>query len=192
MINRILDTELKYIECFCDAERFDGYTRYSDDSIRDMYSHNFTYINKDVTEEAFISIVAAELEHRRANGKTYLKIVSNASFVGDVIERLPMKPDVDHYDYFGTSTNTYETIRERNGANLVLANTPKSAEHGRMVDIVANYIHMTLEFAIRRIDRKFKVYNDDTMPLNLYVCYDGIEPVGNCELFFQRQNCKKN
>jgi len=56
-----------------------------------------------------------------------------------------------------------------------------------MVDVIANYEDMTLEFAIRRIDRKFKVYDDSKKPMNLYVCYDGNEPVGNCEMFVNEE-----
>ena len=190
MINRIWDTEIKYFECFCDAERFDSFTRYTDDNIKDMYSHNFTYINHDVTEDAFLSIVSSEIQHRKDAGKRFLRIITNAPIVDELMDKLPMKPDIDHYDYFGAPVNVYENIRERSGASLVEADTPKAAEHGRMVDVVANYMHMTLEFAIRRINRKFQVYNDNAKPLSLFVCYDGIEPVGNCELMLNDKTAK--
>lgn len=42
---------------------------------------------------------------------------------------------------------------------------------------------MTLEFANRRIERKFQIYSDQNNSLDFYVCYKGHEPVGNCELF---------
>ena len=71
---------------------------------------------------------------------------------------------------------------DKDKASVLKADKPDINQDGRMVDIVANYQSMTLEFAIRRIDRKFKVYSSDKA-LDLYVCYDGIEPVGNCELF---------
>lgn len=190
MINRIYDTEQKYFECFCKAEKLGNFTRYSDDNIKDMYSHNFTYIDHDVTEEAFLAIVASEIQYRKDTGKKYLRIVTHAHLGVELLDKLTIKPEIDNYDYYGIATDCYKDLSEKSSAVLMKAENSKVAEDGRLVDIVANYIHMTLEFAIRRIDRKFEVYSDSTKPLDLYVCYEGIEPVGNCELMTNDNTAK--
>jgi spore maturation protein CgeE len=182
MINSIYETEIKYINYFCEADNFDDYTRFKDDHIKDMYSHNFTYINHDVPADRLIEIINSEIEYRRNGNHKFLRVATSSLIDSSVIEKLPLKPDVEQYDYLGVSTEYYSHIKEKEHVEVRLCDNPKDNEHGRMVDIVANYQHMTLEFAIRRIDRKYQVYNDDSKSLNLYVCYDNLEPVGNCEL----------
>lgn len=182
MINRIYETEIKYINYFCEAENFDAYTRFKDDHIKDMYSHNFTYINHDVPSDKLLEIINSEVEHRRNGNHRFLRVVTSADIDSKLFENFQVKHDIEQYDYLGISTDHYGDIKEKEHVKVMLCTDPKVSEDGRLVDIVANYQHMTLEFAIRRIDRKFKVYNDNSKQLNLYVCYDHLEPVGNCEL----------
>ncbi len=182
MISKINDAEVKYLNYFCEDEDYGNFIRFKDDNIKDMYSHNFTYIKPGVSSENILKIVNSEIEYRKKNKKNFLRIVINSNFDSNIIEKFLLKPDIEHYDYLGISTKNYNNIKEKENAKVILADNLKVNEDGRLVDIVANYQNMTLEFAIRRIDRKFQIYNDVTKQLNLYVCYDNIEPVGNCEL----------
>ena len=84
----------------------------------------------------------------------------------DLVNKLPSKADVEFYDYYGIETDAYNSIKKRDDAKVLKADTPQVVEHGRIVDIAANYKHMTMEFAIRRIDRKFMVYSDHNKPID--------------------------
>lgn len=175
---------------FCKTEVFDNYIRFIDDNIMDMYSHNFTYINPEVSEKEFYSIVTSELKHRMEMKKTFLKVVTGFKINPQLLKTLPVKPDLGFNDYFCISTDNFIHLKEKENATVVMSNIPKVAEDGRIVDIIANYENMSLEFAVRRIDRKFQIYSDLLKPINLYVCYDDIEPVGNCELMMNQKIAK--
>lgn len=190
MILNIIDTELKYFNCFCNAEAFETHIHFNDDNIKDMYSHNFTYVHEDINDEDFIQLISRELAHRKTDEKRYLRVITHKTISDDLLDRLLIKPEVDRYVYYGKRTDSFSDMKTKENARIEKAKDPQAIEHGRFIDVSANYLHMTMEFAIRRIDRKFMVYNDSNLPLDLYVCYDGLEPVGNCELLINNDTAK--
>lgn len=183
MLNQIIDTEMGYLKCFCQTESDNEVTHFTDKQLKDMYSHNFTYISENVSDRDFIKALSRTLEYQKSIGCDAYKIMTHKELSSDLISMMPTKPVVERYDYYGTYTKNYDQIRTRQGASVLLANNSLTEEHGKYIDVAANYMDMTMEFAIRRINRKFKVYLNERLPLNLYICYDQKEPVGNCEAF---------
>lgn len=182
MINNIYKMEVQYIKLFCEYEDLGDYYRFYDNHIKDMYSHNFIYIKEHVNVKDIPSIIQQEILYRKSQGMKFLRVMVQGAIEQAVFDQVSVAHDVEIFDYFGISSEQYTSIRPREGASVKLCSDVKESEHGRLVDIAANYRHMTLEFAIRRIDRKYRVYSDQGNALDLYVCYDGEEPVGNCEL----------
>ena len=45
IINKIIECEMEYIKCFCEAEEQEGFIRFKDDLIPDMWYQNYTWIN---------------------------------------------------------------------------------------------------------------------------------------------------
>jgi len=190
MLDKIKQTEQAYFNCFCITESHDSVTRYTDNNIKDMYSHNFSYFHDDVSDDQFLTAIKRELAHRKSEGKTYLKVLTHFPVTDALVNQMLIRPDIETYNYYGLNTDVFNTIKRRDLAQLKRADTPLVVEHGRMIDVCANYSFMTMEFAIRRIDRKFMVYSNADIPLNLYVCYENTEPVGNCELFLNENIAK--
>lgn len=188
MKDRVTKAEIGHMELYCKSETMGSYVRFADDEIRDMYSHNFTYVLDGVSDEAFHEIISKELEYRKKDGKRYLRIVTETMVDDEFLASLPIKPEVEYMEYYGIQSSVYPMIKTRDGVAVKAAKDPLTMEHGRFVDVAANYEDMEMEFAIRRIDRKSKVYSNNKEPMDLYVCYDGHEPVGNCELMFDRDN----
>jgi spore maturation protein CgeE len=153
-----------------------------------MYSHNFTFVKETVDDQALKGIIEQEVIVRKSGNKKFLRLVINRKVDADLFNNY--KHDYELYDYYGIETKDGLKLNVRKNTTVVIADNDRVYEDGRMVDIVANYQHMTLEFAIRRIDRKIEVYKDPNSFLNLYVCYDDIEPVGNCELLFNEKVAK--
>jgi len=184
MINSIIKTEEKYISCFCDEIVFEDYKRYSDDLITDMYSHNFIMIDKDVDMDRIHEVIDHEIQDRKSKGYGFLRVVSHSDIDESKLKGFEASYEIESYVYFGVKTEDYNKLADKTSAKVLKVQDDLTQEHGRFVDVAANYTFMTMEFAIRRIDRKMKVYRDQKKPLDLYVCYDDIEPVGNCELLF--------
>lgn len=182
MLDSIIKAEEKYVASYCNEEDFGDYKRYNDDLIKDMYSHNFILIDKDVEEERIHQIISQEIKDRKSKGHGFLRVVSHSKISKEFLIQFKQLSESESYVYYGRQTETYSQLSQKENVKVVRVTDDLTAEHGRCVDIAANYTFMTMEFAIRRIDRNMKVYRDEKKPIDLYVCYDGIEPVGNCEL----------
>jgi len=87
MINKIYRTEDEYIECFCQVDHLDRYVRYTDNHIKDMYSHNFIRIDHDVTSDIFREVVEKEIVYRKKQGKKYLRVVTSAEIDNKFIRK---------------------------------------------------------------------------------------------------------
>lgn len=182
MIEKIIETELKYKACFSEFKDFGIYSRYSDLKLLDMRAHNNIVIKRGASEELKREIILNEMNRRKEGGYDFLKVISFDSISQDTIDKFAIKPEVDIYDYMIIESRLATDLKTRKNATVVVANNSNVLSDGRAVDIEANKTSMGEEFAIRRIDRKIEVYKDKNAPLNLYVCYDHERPVGNCEL----------
>lgn len=183
MIEKIIDVELKYKACFSEFKDCSTYIRYSDLKLLDMRAHNNIVIKRGTSEELKREIILAEMNLRKEEGYDFLKVISFDSIHQDTIDKFIIKPEVDIYDYMIIESRLSCELKTKENTTVMVANNSNALSDGRAVDIEANKTNMGEEFAIRRIDRKIKVYNDKNIPLNLYVCYDHEGPVGNCELF---------
>lgn len=180
MLDKIYATEMKYYKTLCQSKTYDAYTRFEDLNIKDMYSHNFVFISSTISEEEFIKVVEDEITVRLKAGYKYFRLVTSHDVSKEWLNKIKYKYDLEMYDYYGSYTNNSSI--KHNKALVKKAVSDLDYDHGRCLDIAANYRHMTLEFAIRRIDRKIQVYKDSNNDLDLYICYDDLEPVGNVEL----------
>lgn len=182
MIQKIEACERAYLEQFCVAEVLENYIRYSDPKLQDMHSHHAISIDSDILEETVVRIIQKEINTCKQQGKKYLLVSTGAPVSQKAIQKLNHEFSFSEYLYYAIETEKYEGIQMKASSKVVKADNQKSRRDGRYADVIANYRNMTADFAIRRIERKFLVYDDPTKPLDLYVCYNGEEPVGNCEL----------
>ncbi len=183
MLDQIKKTEIKYLECFCETEKDGASIKFTDAHIKDMYSHHFTYIDEGIDDRSFVKEMRRAYEEKKRRGEKVLRIMTHKEISEAMISQMPLKPEIETFNYYGQRSENYKSIKQRKDTTVKLANCDLTITHGKYVDVAANYKHMTMEFAIRRIERKFKVYLDENKPLFLHVCYENEEPIGNCESF---------
>jgi len=174
--------EKQYIRCFCEEEDLGNYFRYKDDLIKDMYSHNFIMIDHRVSEAEIQQIIEKEILYRRHQGKRFLRLMTSAPISERKVKNIHPNVDIEVYDYFAIQAEDHHVLKAKDKAIVRIADNDSVKRDAVLVDVIANYKGMTLEFASRRIERKLQVYSDKRNELNIFVCYDDIEPVGNCEL----------
>lgn len=186
VIERILETEKSYLAEFSKVEMFADYTRYRDISMPDMYSHNFTWIREPQDFKALSKIIDQEIYFRRTEQADYLRVMIDGWVSLDDLKKIVNQANdkvvIDRMDYYYRNSDDWSRLPEKEDVQVILATEPHVFEHGKAVDIIANYKHMEVGFAVRRINRKLDIYKDDAKNTSLYVCYHKEEPVGNCEL----------
>ncbi|GIQ69635.1 hypothetical protein XYCOK13_24590 [Xylanibacillus composti] len=184
----MLEAEIAYTKLFAQSEDEGDFIRFWDETIPDMYTHNYILVKHN--QAPLAKILKAELAQRHAEGKKFLRAEFSFAFDNSLLDELPIKPNVTHYDYMVIHTDRYQTIQGNMDGRVEPAYRENVLADGIAVDVLANEEAMGLEFAVRRIHRKSKVYQDSLLPLQLYVCYHGKLAVGKCELMILRDIAK--
>lgn len=180
MNTQIINTEITYTKLFSQSIEEDRMVRFWDDEIPDMYTHNFTLVkNRDIDIQ---EIILLELTLRKESGMDFLRVEMNFDIDQEIIDELPIKPEVTVYDYMYIHTDRFATIVGNSDSSIKKATSDKVILDGKNVDVLVNKDAIGLDFAKRRIDRKAEIYALPSQPLDMYVCYHEDIPIGKCEL----------
>lgn len=190
MLSKFLSTEIEYIKKFTENHEDEEIIRFYDNSLPDMYMHNFIFIKKDICENSFRKIVIEELENRKNQNADFLRIEFNFSINHDVIRNLPLIPQVTKYDYMYIAPEMSDSLSGNEECVIKEALSTEVLNEGMEVDILANQSGMGAEFAKKRIYRKSEVYRQRNSNLSLYVCYHNDMPIGNCEFMVNNDIAK--
>ncbi len=67
-VDKMIQAEHAYIECFAKKEQLPTLNRYVDSRIKDMYSHNLTYVTKKMNLNEFYETIKIEKKARIEQG----------------------------------------------------------------------------------------------------------------------------
>lgn len=190
MLSKYIETEIKYAKAFSESFENEELIRFWDDNIENMYSHNFTYIKNNAETNRLRNLILDELKLRESLGKGFLQIVCDFNIPKELIESLPIAPEVSSYDYMYIETERYNLLNPNQHCIVTKADTEEKFRDGVNVDILANEGIMGKDFATKRIKRKSDIYNLIDSNLDIYVCYSNEKPIGNCELFINDKVAK--
>lgn len=178
LIDRFYDMELRYVKLFSEMREDDQKIEFSDPLIRDMYTHNFVYVKK---QEGLLDFIVNELNNAETKAKGFLRIEMPFEIDAELIEKLPIKPEVCIYNLMAIETKKFKDLNGRADCLTVCADNKTVLDDGIAVDIKVNESGMGVDFATRRIVRKSHEYINENKPIQLYVCYQGETPIGNIE-----------
>lgn len=190
MLQEIIKSELQYKNCFSTIIDYDTYYSLEDLQIQDMRAYNNIIIKPGITLDIKKELIAKQLQHRKSERKDFLKVISFDPINVEDLDFIKIKPEIEIYDYMSIFTESASSLKSTDNVEIMHADRESLYEAGKFIDIEANKLSMGEEFAIRRINRKIKVYKDKSIPLEFFVCYYKGEPAGNCELFLDDQIAK--
>ncbi|WP_315121691.1 GNAT family N-acetyltransferase [uncultured Clostridium sp.] len=189
MFNLLHNTEIEYVKCFSQCIEEEKKIRFRDDSIPDMYAHNFILLKNGLSDDEINHIILKELERSVKENKSFLQLEANFSLSSNALKNLNIFPEITKYYYMSIPTCKYNSLKEKEECTIEEAVSQKVLEDGIRVDIQANSPAMGEEFSKKRIYRKVQAYNSISN-FKFYVCYDKGIPVGNCELFINNNIAK--
>lgn len=187
MLEKLINSEIKYIEQFCETYHNKDFIRFWDDNLSDMYTHNFTLLKNNIN---VYQTLLNELEQRKKEGKDFLRIEANFNIDESIINKLPITPEVSIYDYMCIEPDKYMLLNGNPHCIIKGARSNEVLKDGIEVDILANKGAMGLNFAKKRINRKSDIYKSSDSNISLYVCYYDDLPIGNCELMIHNKMAK--
>lgn len=179
-MNKVIETELKYSKCFSHSIENKDYIVFKDPLIKDMYSHNFTYIKEPMEEAHFVKTFHDLLNHSKE--KPFLNILSDWPL--DAYEK--HLKDFNYrkgiYEYYEIDEKKVEDIVPRQDLTYKILR-PDLLEDALAFDLRTNKEESGETFVIDRFKRRAQVYLQD-QGVNNYLFYYKGEIVAHCDLFF--------
>jgi spore maturation protein CgeE len=190
MLNKLYATEIEYTKCFSQYFETDNYIKFWDDSLTDMWNHNYIYLKQNMAKDELRDFILKEIEQRRNENKTFFRLEANFPMDDSVYNNLSINPTILKYDYMYIPPENYTLLKGNEDCVIKNAAAPEVLEDGIKADLILSSPAMGEDFATRRIHRKAKVYCNPNINLNLYVCFHKDKPIGNCELFINGNTSK--
>lgn len=189
MIENYREVENFYIENFSEKDEREDHIVFWDSKLPDMYAYNCILIKKNMKTSTIIEFVKEKLQVYKDKNKDFLKIILHPSFKinAELIDTLTeMKFDIQTNLYMKIDPKEYKNFRKKKECIIKKANNEETLEDGLKFDIESSIdLGMPKEFAKRKALRKKEVFKDSNKTLNLYICYQNGEPIGDCELHIQ-------
>lgn len=178
-VDKMIKTEHAYIECFAKKEQLPTFNRYVDSLIIDMYSHNLTYITKEMNLSEFYETIKTEKKARTKQG--FLNIqVDKIYDETEVFKNLGLswKTLLSYYQFDLSKLNKLKTRKDCYIRKL----DEKQLKVALAFDLYTNGDELGEQFTIDRFDRRSKVYLESDK-VDCYLCYIDNLVVAHCDLF---------
>lgn len=175
-------TESEYSHHFCKSSETNDFIRFNDDNLPGMYTANFTFIKE---ESNLYEKIINELNKRKNEGETFLRIETEFPISSKFIEKFPIKPDYNTFLFMTIDPKEYKNIKGNEKGIVKAATTKAIFDDGIEADIASN-IGVMGDFAIDRIKRKVEIYQQDNSKIKFYVCYFEGKAIGTCEMMIDK------
>ncbi len=97
LYERILQTELKYVNCFSNYIDNQKFISFKDDKLIDMYMHNFIFLKESMNKDELRIFIEKRLEEVQRGNSGHLHIMMNYGVKFDDLKNLI--PDVEITEY---------------------------------------------------------------------------------------------
>lgn len=175
-------TELEYLKCFSQCYEDSTIMRFRDNMIDDMYSHNVTYIKREISDAEFRKLIASEIAHSTSIGKNFLTVQFDFPFRPSMVQELDNQPsEITIFDYYLFQNGHFENLASRKDCTLRRLDS-SLLKHALELDLHTNGEGNGRDFVKRRFERRSKVYLLDGLVDN-YICFHGSDAVGHCDMF---------
>ncbi|MGG4451441.1 GNAT family N-acetyltransferase [Brevibacillus porteri] len=182
MLTNIFTLQERYALAFSTRTEHPQVRVYRDESVPDMYSHNYTEIMSVPTQDWLRAYIEQELRHAKEQQLGHLKLELHPS--------LPFSEEfVSFATQLGFEVNTMlYMLAPLEVADKLAPNPQCSVLRGDSIEVMeagircltaSDSVMINPDFAVRKANRKRVIYeNGEIIP---YVCFVDQEPVGACE-----------
>lgn len=185
LYERIINLEERYYSVFCSRQQEGALVRFEDQKISDMYSHNFTWITKEMPAEELTRLIEQEKARRKSEGKNFLMV----KFQYEIAEDLLPKEHKDRFtdlEYYRLTPETVRRMKRREDLEIIKLSDVLEDE-ARELDELCAPADLE-EFSKRRFERRLSVYLGEDGPDN-YLALLEWEAVGSLDYFASEGAC---
>jgi spore maturation protein CgeE len=108
---KIKRCELEYIKAFCTMNEKKNVIRFWDNYLKDMYYHNYTYLNNDITPYEFKSIIEEEILFRKEEKGNFCNFIMDSTIDSSMENLLENKPSISKNGYYLFDIACFEALK---------------------------------------------------------------------------------
>lgn len=179
---KIMGCELEYTKCFSEFYEKENIIRFRDKELKDMYHHNYTYIKKAMGEAELKDILEDEISLRLTEGSNFCNVFLSPDINSWLLTKLEYKPSVSTSGYYSFDISCLSRLKARQDCVIKKVENQAMIDDILFCDLQHDEKSLGMDFCRRRCYRRGKVYLSDK-GVNSYVCYQGSERIGTCDLF---------
>ena len=170
--------EIAYLCNFCSAESVGHDVRLRDFALRDMYSHNLTYLTQTRSDKDFLSLLQTEAEIRRTEKMPFLNLTLEFEPTEAMLTLLRQAAG-EHavYDYYVFGGNSPVARPDCAASPMTIETAPAALAF----DLRCNGKDFGTDFIRRRFYRRAQVYLGGEI-LHM-LCWHAGRIVGTCDFF---------
>jgi len=189
VIEKIQHCERNYAACFSEVVEQDGLIKFRDDSIPDMYSHNFIWIKDVVDDSVFNRFMESEVVGRKKEARDFCLIRCDAPVNESNLTSVSYKYELSTLGCYVFDISRFLEISKTVECSVLKVDKPEMINEILRLDLEAEGDILGVDFCTRRVDRRKDVYLSDG-GVDSFLCYSDGVAIGNCEMFVFEDTAK--
>lgn len=185
----IVQCELNYTRQFSTEYEDENIIRFRNHEIRDMYSHNFTYIKKKEKELKIRSLIEEEIVVSKSEKANYCNLIINSDVHPRILSYIQKTSILTMNGFYKFDFSKLQTIRSIEGCTIVKISTVEAFDDMLTVDLDADEAIYGRDFCVRRCYGRSPIYLRENS-VEAYLCYHGDTLIGRCDLFISGEVAK--
>ncbi len=185
-MQKIIRCEHAYSKEYCIVYENDNLIRFTDVLLPEMRDHNYTYIKN---KSALRKIIESEIDLANAKGQDFLKLVIDIDGYSFEFPDLALDYSLNKIGYYRFDISKADNIKSEKTAVIKKISQEKMIEDIIFCDLEFDGDLSRKEFHTKKNKRRGEIYLADNQ-LDAYICYDGNNVVGICDLFLHEKVAK--
>lgn len=183
LLEKIIKLEIASIKCGSKSEALEFGLRFSNSTVPDRYSDNYTLFIKQLSDLEISRKIENEISARVNSGKTFCKLVFLHKIQNKIIELPNYACTTDKVNYMSLDLTSKIDISGNTDCNIVHAVDDATISDGVKAHVLANAPSQTEDFARRNILSMVDICKNPKLGYNFFVCYHKGNPIGKFLLF---------
>ncbi len=181
-VENIIQCELNYTRQFCVEYEDENIIRFRNHEIRDMHSHNFTYIKKKEKELKIRSLIEEEIAVCKNERVKYCNLIINSDVHSRILSYIQHPSVLSINGFYKFDFSKLQSIKSIEGCRIEKVTTVEALDDILTVDLDADEAINGRDFCVRRCYGRSPIYLKDNS-VEAYLCYHGDDLIGRCDLF---------
>jgi len=153
---KILECEHEYTKCFSEFSEDENVMRFRDHQLKDMYFHNYTYIENLMDEVELKRIIEKEIAIRQSEKSSFCNVLFTAHLDNALLSMFEIKPEKSRSGFYSFDFSYYDKLKTRNDCIVKKVENQEMIEHLLYCNLQEDEAHLDFTDPAKRIAPPYK------------------------------------